>query len=176
MAANEDLSFPIGRFDGNAIITPAMRPSAIGQIAALPDRLREAIAHLSDAQLDTAYRPEGWTVRQLVHHIADSHMNGYARTRLALTEDNPTIKPYDQDEWARLADSRLPVDVSLQLLDALHQRWTAVWRSLAPEQFSRTFHHPESGPQTLDTHLQHYGWHSRHHLAHVIGLRTREGW
>jgi uncharacterized damage-inducible protein DinB len=176
MTATEDLSFPIGRFDWNGVITQEMRQPAIDTIAALPDRLREAIARLSDAQLDTPYRRDGWTVRQLVHHVADSHMNGYIRTRLALTEHHPTIKPYDQDEWARLVDSRLPVDVSLQLLGALHQRWTAVWRSLASEQFSRTFHHPASGSQTLDTHLQHYGWHSRHHVAHIIGLRTREGW
>jgi uncharacterized damage-inducible protein DinB len=176
MTAKPDLSFPIGPFDAHAVITPDMRSPSIEAIAALPDRLRRAIANLSDEQLDTAYRPGGWTVRQLVHHVADSHMNAYIRTKLALTENDPTIKPYEQDEWVRLADAQLPVDVSLRLLDALHQRWSTVWRSLESAQFSRTLRHPQLGALTLDTHLQLYGWHSRHHVAHITALREREGW
>ncbi len=139
--------------------------------------MRDAVAGLSDHQLDTPYRPGGWTVRQLVHHVADSHMNGLIRVKLALTEDEPTIKPYDQDRWVELADSDLPVDVSLQLLDAVHARWSALYRTLEPEQFSRTFFHPEtSAVSTLDQHLQLYAWHSRHHVAHIMNLRRRERW
>ena len=172
----EDLSFPIGRFDRHQPIAPAMRAPAMATISDLPRHIRAATAGLNDAQLDTPYRPGGWTVRQLVHHVADSHMNGYVRAKLALTEDNPTIKPYEQDEWARLADMRLPIDVSLSLLDGIHLRWAMVWKAMAAEQFSRTFQHPELGPLTLDTHLQLYAWHSRHHVAHITALRQREGW
>ena len=139
--------------------------------------MRDAVAGLSDAQLDTPYRPGGWTVRQLVHHVADSHMNGFIRAKLALTEDEPTIKPYDQDRWVELADSQMPVDVSLQLLDAVHARWSALYRSLEPEQHARTFFHPETNAAfTLDQHLHLYAWHSRHHVAHIMSLRRRERW
>lgn len=173
---SEELSFPIGRFDRHAPITPEMRTSAIDAIAGLPKAIRAAVAGLRDQQLDTPYRPGGWTVRQLVHHVADSHMNGFIRAKLALTEDNPTIKPYEQDEWARLADMALPIDVSLNMLDGIHLRWATVWRAVTPGQLTRTFQHPEIGPLTLDQHLQLYAWHSRHHVAHITALRKREGW
>lgn len=154
-----------------------MRAPAIEVIASLPARMRAAVSGLNDGQLDTAYRPGGWTVRQVVHHVADSHMNGFIRIKLALTEDNPTIKPYDQDAWATLADMRLPIDVSLNLLDGIHHRWEVVARAITPEQFSRTFVHPEMGEQlTVDQQLQLYAWHSRHHVAHITALRQREGW
>jgi hypothetical protein len=172
----EDLSYPVGRFDRGASITTDMRSAAIDTIATLPATMRGAVDGLSDDQLDAPYRPGGWTVRQVVHHLADSHMNGYIRAKLALTEDNPTIKPYDQDGWSALADMRLPIAVSLGLLDGIHQRWTTVWKSVDPAQFARTFQHPEIGPLTLDQHLQLYAWHSRHHVAHITSLRTRNGW
>ena len=173
----DDLSFPTGQFDRHAPITAGMRAPAIDAIAELPARMRAAVGGLDEAQLDTAYRPGGWTVRQVVHHVADSHMNGFIRIRLALTEDSPTIKPYDQDAWATLADMRLPIEVSLNLLDGLHLRWAVVARAIAPEQFARTFVHPEMGEQlTVDQQLQLYAWHSRHHVAHVTALRRRAGW
>ena len=172
-----DLRYPVGEFNPPAIITPEMRRPAIDAIAALPAKMRDAVQGLSDSQLDTPYRPGGWTVRQVVHHVADSHMNAYIRMKLALTEDNPAIKPYDEDAWAPLADSALPIEISLKLLDALHARWTALYRSLASGQFARSFLHPElDGPQTLDRQLQMYAWHSRHHVAHITRLREREGW
>ena len=171
-----DLRYPIGQFDDRAAITTEMRESAVAAIAELPSRMRAAIAGLSDAQLDTAYRQDGWTVRQLVHHVADSHVNAYVRTKLGLTEQEPTIKPYDQDLWVPLSDSRLPVDVSLWILDGVHARWTELWRSLTPAEFARIFRHPELGLVTLDSQLQMYAWHSRHHVAHITALRQREGW
>lgn len=171
------LSFPVGRFVPVLPVTADVRREAINDIAALPIRLRAALAGLDDGQLDTPYRPGGWTVRQLVHHVADSHMNGYIRVKLALTEDGPTIKPYDQDRFAQLPDSGLPVDVSLAIVDGLHARWAEVYRTLSAAQFERVFVHPEqSEPQTLDRHLQTYAWHSRHHVAHITGLRQRQGW
>jgi hypothetical protein len=171
-----DLSYPVGRFDKTAAWTADSRRAAIESIAALPAKMRAAVAGLSDAQLDTPYRPGGWTVRQLVHHVADSHMNGYIRTKLALTEDKPTIKPYEQDAWAQLPDSKLPIELSLAILDSVHQRWSAIIRSMKDEEFTRTFVHPELGPLNLETHIHLYGWHSRHHVAHVTGLRERERW
>ncbi|MGH9254223.1 MAG: YfiT family bacillithiol transferase [Vicinamibacterales bacterium] len=171
-----DLRYPIGPFDDRAPVTPDMREPAITIIADLPSRLRAAVAGLSGVQLDTPYRPNGWTVRQVVHHVADSHVNAYIRTKLGLTEQEPTIKPYDQELWAPLADSRLPVDLSLMILDGVHARWAVLWRSLSPDQFARIFHHPEIGVVTLDSQLQMYAWHSRHHVAHITALRQREGW
>ena len=176
MTMTVDLSFPIGRFDHRGARTAESRASAIDDLAALPARMREAVRGLTEAQLDTPYRPGGWTVRQLVHHVADSHMNGYIRVKLALTEDNPTIKPYEQEEWARLADSKLPIELSLSILDAVHARWSAIVRSLQPADFARTFVHPELGQLTLDGQIHLYGWHSRHHVAHLTALRQREGW
>jgi len=171
-----DLRYPIGPFDDRAPIAPDIREPAITALAELPSRLTAAVAGLSDEQLDTPYRPGGWTVRQLVHHVADSHMNAYVRTKLGLTEQAPTITPYDQNAWALLTDSRLPVDVSLMILRGVHARWTELWRSLAPHQFGQIFHHPESGVVSLDSQLQLYAWHSRHHVAHITALRHREGW
>jgi uncharacterized damage-inducible protein DinB len=171
-----DLRYPVGEFTLPAAITPEMRAAAIADISALPARMRDAVQGLSAQQLDTPYRPGGWTVRQVVHHVPDSHLNAYIRLKLALTEDNPTIKPYDQDEFAKLADQRLPIEISLALLDALHARWVAVWKAMTPEQFARPFSHPEIGPITVDYLLQLYSWHSRHHVAHITRLREREGW
>ena len=171
-----DLRYPIGRFDPTAPVSPMMRAPAIDTIAQLPAQMAAGVDGLSEAQLDTPYRPGGWTVRQVVHHVADSHMNAFVRLKMALTEDTPTIKPYDQDAWSTLADMRLPIDISLSLLRGIHTRWVTVLRSLAPEQFSRTFNHPEIGVMTLDSQIQMYAWHSRHHLAHITSLRQREGW
>ena len=171
-----DLRYPVGRFDPAAPVTSEMRAPAMAAIAELPARMRAAVAGLTDAQLDTPYRPGGWTVRQVVHHVADSHMNGYIRTKLTLTEPEPTIKPYDQDAWAPLPDSRLPIEISLAILDGVHERWVVVWRSLTPAHFGRRFHHPEIGITNLDAQLQGYAWHSRHHVAHITALRQREGW
>lgn len=174
MTMTATLSYPIGPFDVTAPVTPAMRAPAIDDIAALPQRMREAVRGLTQAQLDTPYRPGGWTVRQVVHHVADSHMNAFVRLKLALTEDTPTIKPYDQDAWSALPDMRLPVDASLAILDGLHERWAVLLRTLGPDQFTRPFRHPELGLVTLDVHLQLYAWHSRHHVAHITSLRERE--
>ncbi|PYR62116.1 MAG: putative metal-dependent hydrolase [Acidobacteria bacterium] len=129
------------------------------------------------SQFDTPYRPDGWTVRQVVHHVPDSHLNAYCRFKLALTEDNPRIKPYDEAAWAKLADTeRTPVETSLALLDSLHQRWVTLLESMKPEEFARTLQHPEAGEMTLDKVLQLYTWHGRHHVAHITSLRQREGW
>lgn len=170
-----DVRYPVGPFTPSS--ASDARQAAIAEIAALPARLRAAVAGLGDAQLDTPYREGGWTVRQVVHHIADSHMNGFIRLKLALTEDRPTIKPYDEKAFAALADMRLPVDVSLELLDSLHARWVAVYAALTDAEFARTFVHPEyAEPLALERHAQMYAWHSRHHVAHITGLRGRQGW
>jgi hypothetical protein len=174
----DDLRYPIGREPAPSPMTPQTRQAAIGDIAELPRHLAAAVAGLASAQLDTPYRPEGWTVRQLVHHIADSHVNAYIRLKLALTEDAPRIAPYDERLWADLPDSRLPVDISLQLVEAIHARWTALYMSLDGTTFERrAFWHPERGAAVaLDEQLQSYSWHSRHHVAHIARLRQREGW
>ena len=173
----EDLRYPIGRFRAVMPVTSELRSAAIDALAGLPDRLRSAVVDLNDDQLDTPYRPEGWTVRQVVHHLADSHMNGLIRVKLALTEENPTIKPYDENAWAQLADMRMPVNVSLGLLDGIHARWVAIYHAMTVDEFERSFVHPEHGAQlTLDWHLQNYAWHSHHHLAHITELRRRERW
>jgi hypothetical protein len=171
-----DLSYPIGRFERPTSLTAADRESHIATLAALPANLRGAVRGLTDAQIDTPYRPGGWTVRQLVHHVADSHMNGYCRVKLALTEDNPVIKPYAEEKWAELADSKLPIEHSLVILDHVHARLDALLRSLTPAQFARPFLHPAGGPQTIDVWAALYAWHSRHHTAHVTALRSRSGW
>ena len=173
----DDLRYPIGPFTPVTPATPAVRAASIEAIATLPERLRAAVAGLDDSQIDTPYRDGGWTVRQVVHHLGDSHMNGFIRVKLALTEDQPTIKPYDEAAWARLADARLPIDLSLGLIDALHRRWAAIYAAMAPADFDRVFIHPElEGPQTLDRHVQTYAWHGRHHVAHITALRRRAGW
>lgn len=170
-----DLRFPVGRFVPPAEHTPEQRAADVRAIAELPAHLRAAVAGLDDAGLDTPYRPGGWTVRQLVHHVADSHMNAFTRFKLGLTEDAPTIKPYDEARWAELADSRLPIDGSLALLDALHARWTALLEAMAPDDFARIVHHPDHPqPMSLDRLLALYAWHSRHHVAHVTALRARD--
>jgi hypothetical protein len=175
--ADDTLRFPIGPFALDPDLSATARTSAIDDIAALPSRIRSAVTGLDEAQLDTPYRPGGWTVRQVVHHVADSHMNGFIRVKLALTETHPTIKPYDENAWSRLADMRLTIAHSLVILDGLHARWAALYRALPLEQFARTFLHPEHGQVvTLDGHLQDYAWHSRHHVAHVTSLRQRQGW
>lgn len=171
-----DLSYPIGRFRRVTSLTGAERQESIESIAAAPARLRAAVHGLAEEQLDTPYRPGGWTVRQVVHHVPDSHMNAYIRFKWTLTEDNPTIKTYEQGLWAELADSRGPVEGSLAMLEALHDRWVRLLRSLTPEDFSRPFNHPENGPMTLDGLLVLYDWHGRHHAAHVTGLRERMKW
>jgi|SRR5687767_11984388 len=178
MSTTSDLRYPIGKFVPAAPITDAMRQAAIEQIATLPSRMRDAVAGLTEAQLDTPYRPDGWTVRQVVHHVPDSHVNAYIRLKLALTEDAPTIKPYNEQTWARLADSQMPVEVSLSLLESVHARWTVLCRHLKPSDWQRTFNHPEypEGPRTIDWLIQIYAWHSNHHLAHITSLRQREHW
>ena len=172
-----DLRYPIGPYVSKAALTPGERTGAIADIAALPQKLSDAVAGLSREQLDTPYRPGGWTVRQVVHHVPDSHMNAYVRFKLALTEIEPTIKPYDEALWANLADTRdTPVEVSLALTGALHHRWEILLRSIRPEGFARRLKHPERGTMTLDDMVSHYAWHSRHHVAHITSLRHREGW
>ena len=171
-----DLSYPIGRFAAPAEHTAEQRAADVRAIEELPARLREAVAGLDDARLDTPYRPGGWTVRQLVHHVADSHMNAVVRVKLGLTEDAPAIKPYDEARWAELADARLPIEPSLALLDALHLRWTTLLRAMTPADFARVVRHPEHPqPMSLDRLTALYAWHSRHHVAHVARLREREG-
>ena len=168
-----DLRFPIGKFSPSPNVTDDQRRALIAKIANTPAELRRATAGLTDAQIETPYRPGGWTVRQVVHHVPDSHMNAYVRFKLALTEDKPTIKPYNEAEWAKLPDSMLPVEVSLRLLDSVHERWVALLRALPPSLWARTFLHPEMGTMTLDTTLQLYAWHGRHHLAHITGTLQR---
>ena len=172
-----DLSYPIGRFDWKAPVTAEMRPRLIDEIAVAPRLLRQAVEGLDDPQLDTPYRPGGWTVRQVVHHLPESHMNSFLRFRLALTEDEPTIKPYDEARCAELYDARtLPPGCSLALLDNLHLRWVELLRHMTDADFHRTFRHPEIGVVRLDTNLALYAWHGRHHTAHITGLRQRMGW
>jgi len=173
-----DLSYPLGKFESPGAVTPADRERLIAQVAALPSKFRAAVAGLTPSQLDTPYRAGGWTVRQLIHHVPDSHMNAYIRCKLALTENQPAIKPYDQALWANLADaSGTPVETSLALLDALHQRWVILLRSLRPEDFARLVVHPEQPrPMSIDVILAHYAWHGAHHTAHITALRDRMGW
>jgi uncharacterized damage-inducible protein DinB len=154
-----------------------VRSANMQTLRLLPVRLRAAVSGLSDAQLDTPYREGGWTARQVVHHVADSHANCYIRFKLALTEDWPTVKPYDEAAWANLADSRwLPVEVSLAMIEALHGRWVGLLESLSDEDFQKGFEHPELGRQNLAKVLALYDWHSRHHTAHITHLRARQGW
>ena len=172
-----DPRFPVGRFDPRAEVDPRRRAGWMDEVAALPARLREAVAGLSDEQLDTPYREGGWTVRQVVHHLPDSHMNAYVRVKLALTEEAPLIKTYDEAAWANLADTRdTPPGVSLALLDALHARWATLLRSLGEAEWKRTITHPDWGVVPLDALLGLYAWHGRHHTAHVTSLRERMGW
>jgi len=174
---SNDLSYPIGDFDRNYDVSPSARAGRIETIRDLPDAVATAVSGLNDAQIDTEYRPGGWTVRQAVHHIADSHSNSLTRFKLALTEDEPpTIKPYFEDRWAELADSKLPIEVSLQMIEAIHQRWSVLLDSMTDADFTKSFIHPETGEWTLEGALALYAWHSRHHTAHITNLRERMGW
>ena len=172
-----DLRYPIGKFTYNEPLNEEQRRTFCDQIAEVPANLRAAIKGLSEKQLETPYRPDGWTVRQVVHHVPESHMNSYIRFKLALTEDEPTIKPYAEDLWAQTPDVRAtPLEVSLALLESLHDRWVRLLRLLGPEQWKRTFRHPELGSMTLDKTLALYAWHGRHHVAHITELRKRMSW
>ena len=176
MSSLEDLRYPVGHFTSPVGNNAEARAESIETLRLLPQRLRAAVAGLDDVQLDTPYREGGWTVRQVVHHVADSHANAYIRFKLALTEDWPTIKPYDEAAWARLPDSRLPIDGSLVFIDSLHARWVALLQSMSEEDFQRGYNHPEMGPQNLAAALALYEWHSRHHVAHINNLRQRMAW
>jgi uncharacterized damage-inducible protein DinB len=172
-----DPRFPVGKWEKKTALDAATRRRFIDEIAATPANLRQAVAGLTEKQLDTPYRDGGWTVRQVVHHVPDSHLNSYVRFKLALTEDKPTIKTYDEQKWAETAEvQRTPVDVSLQLLDSLHTRWVNLLRSMSDADFSRRFQHPDLGEMNLDTLLSLYEWHGRHHVAHITALRQRMGW
>ena len=171
-----DLRYPIGKFPRVESLTPKQRLEHIDTIAAAPAHLRAAVAGLNAQQLDTPYRPGGWTVRQVAHHVPDSHMNAFIRFKLALTEDVPTIKPYMEARWADLADAKAPIEASLDLLEILHKRWDVLLRSIASADWSRQFRHPELGLLTLDQNLAIYSWHGRHHAAHITALRERQGW
>jgi uncharacterized damage-inducible protein DinB len=173
---SEDLRFPIGKYDKDSEITPEQRKQFVKEIAELPDDLREAVKNLTGEQLDSPYRPGGWTARQVVHHVGDSHMNSLIRFKLALSEDNPTIRPYAEDLWAQTAEYKMPVEVSLNLIDSIHQRWATLLDSLSDEDFARTINHPESGKWTLESLLGMYVWHGKHHMAHINNLKKRNGW
>lgn len=174
---NADLSYPVGRFEWDGNTSRERREELIAEIDEAPRLLRRAVAGLTDEQLDTEYRPGGWTVRQVAHHVPDSHMNGFTRVKLALTEDVPTIKTYEESRFALLGDVRAtPIEVSLALLDALHARWVALFQSMSDEDYARTFRHPELGVVALDKQLALYAWHGRHHTAHVTSLRERMSW
>jgi hypothetical protein len=170
------LQYPVGRFIPPLASTAESRSLHIQTLRLLPGHLRVAVSGLSDEQLDTPYRDGGWTVRQVVHRVADSHVNSYIRFKLALTEEWPTIKAYDEAAWAKLADSGLPVDVSLTWIESLHERWIVLLESMSEDDFQKGFVHPEMGRQKLETTLALYDWHSRHHTAHITGLRGRLGW
>jgi uncharacterized damage-inducible protein DinB len=173
-----DLRYPIGKYQRPGELTADQRLEFIDAIAETPERLQSALKYLSADRLDTPYRPEGWTVRQVVHHLPDSHMNAYVRMKLALTEDEPTIKTYDEARWAELFDGkRLPISSSLDLLETLHKRWVLMLKSLAPEDWARKFRHPDhEKPMSIDDSLALYAWHGKHHVAHITALRQRNGW
>ncbi len=172
-----DLRYPIGPFRRPEAVSESERALYIQQIAETPERLREAVKGLGRDQLETPYRPGGWTVRQVVHHLPDSHLNSYVRFKLAVTEDEPTIKSYDEAAWAELSDGKTAsVETSLALLSALHERWVQFLRSLGPGECARGFHHSELGRMRVDQNMALYAWHGRHHVAHIEALREREGW
>jgi uncharacterized damage-inducible protein DinB len=172
-----DPRYPIGKFTGQPPANQAERAKFIQDIEDTPAKLGAAIKELSPQQLDTPYRDGGWTVRQVTHHVPDSHLNAYIRFKLALTEDEPTIKPYLEDRWAELNDTKVtPIEVSISLLESLHTRWVLLLRSIKPAEWQRTFRHPEMGLLTLDKTVSLYSWHGRHHVAHVTSLREKMGW
>lgn len=177
MAEPADLRFPIGKLSFDASISRSDYPKLIAQIAETPGALRSAVAGMSRDQLETRYRPGGWTVKQVVHHLPDSHLNAYTRFKLALTEDEPAVKAYDEAKWAELPDSqRVPIEVSLDLLASLHLRWVVLLRGMDGADFQRGLKHPVRGLMTLAQLLALYAWHGRHHVAHITALREREGW
>src|SRR5229473_3472349 len=172
-----DLRYPIGKFHFAGPLTEDQKQTCLTNISETPANLRAAVTGLSEQQLDTPYRPGGWTIRQVVHHVPDSHLNAYVRFKLALTEEEPTIKPYAEDRWAVLADTRTtPIEVSLMLLESLHTRWMRLLGSLAAADWKRTFRHPDLGVMNLERTLALYAWHGRHHVAHITSLRERSGW
>jgi hypothetical protein len=171
-----DLRFPVGKFHRIDTLSSVDRTRLIGEVADAPAHLRAAVKGLKDAQLDTPYRPGGWTVRQVTHHVPDSHMNAVMRMKLALTENEPTIKTYEEQLWAHLADAKLPVEPSLALLENLHRRWVPLMKSFGDAEWKRRFVHPAMGAMSLEQTLALYAWHGRHHVAHVTSLREREGW
>jgi len=172
-----DLRYPIGAYQENTVSTAQERVEGIAQIKEMPDLLILAVKGLADSQVDTAYRPGGWTVRQVVHHLADSHLNWYVRTKLALTEQNPVIKPFDENLWAGLPDAMTgPIQTSLMLIEGLHNRWAQMFESLNAEDWFREIIHPERGPMAINLVLPMMAWHGRHHTAHITELRKRMGW
>ncbi|HMK21640.1 MAG TPA: bacillithiol transferase BstA [Terriglobales bacterium] len=172
-----DPRYPIGKFSFEGSLTDQQKSEFLNDIEQTPARMRAAVEGLCDKQLDTPYREDGWTLRQVVHHVPDSHMNAYVRFKLALTEEEPTIRPYMEALWAELPEAKSgPVDLSLTLLELLHQRWTMALRGMMPAQWKRTLRHPEIGVLSLEKMLALYAWHGRHHVAHITGLRERMGW
>ena len=171
-----DLRYPIGEFEWPARLSPSDRPNAVREIAETPADLRAAVLGLTDSELDTPYRPDGWTVRQVVHHLPDSHMNSYVRLKLALSEEVPTIRTYDEAAWAELLDAAAPIEGSLALLDHLHARWVYLWERLSVSDWNRRLRHPDFGEMGVDELLAFYAWHGKHHIAHIKRLRDREGW
>jgi DinB superfamily len=171
-----DPRYPVGKFSYSGPPSAEQKREYLDNIEQTPARMRAAVSGLTDAQLNTPYREGGWTVRQVVHHVPDSHMNSYIRFKLALTEEGPTIKPYLEDRWAELPDSQQPIEVSLVMLESLHRRWMVILRNLGEADWKRTFSHPELGPMTLEKNLALYSWHGRHHVAHITSLREKMGW
>lgn len=172
-----DLRYPIGEFQYGAPLSDSEREACIARIEEAPAKMRAAVAGLNQEQLDTPYRPDGWTVRQVVHHVPESHLNSYIRFKLAMTEEEPTIKPYFEDRWAELEDAQTaPIELSLDLLDSVHGRWLWFLRTLKPQDFQRTFRHPELGVVSLDKNVALYSWHGDHHVAQITSLRERMGW
>ncbi|MGG3466045.1 YfiT family bacillithiol transferase [Neobacillus pocheonensis] len=169
-----DQRYPIGKFQFSDKVTAESTEGWINEIEALPGMVRAAVKDLNNQQLDTPYRPGGWTIRQVVHHLADSHMNAYIRFKLALTEENPIIKPYEEGKWAELSDSRLPVEISLSMLEALHIRLVHLLRGLTPTEYEKTFLHPESGEVSVGKNIGLYAWHGRHHLAHILSANVNK--
>lgn len=173
----EKLKFPVGKFVKPTVITKELLQEAIATIANFPKKIKEAVANLNNTQLDTPYRPQGWTIRQVVHHCADSHLNSFTRFKLALTEENPTIKPYREELWAELPDGKMPIEPSLLILEGVHQRWTVLLQSLSESDLKRSFIHPEHQKSLpLDEVIFLYSWHCNHHLAHITVLKEQKGW
>ena len=171
-----NMKYPIGIFQFDDEMTSSVINTWINEIENLPRLLRNAVKNLDDEQLNTPYRSGGWTVRQVIHHVADSHLNAYVRFKLALTEENPIIKPYDETKWAELADYNMPIEPSLLLLEALHKRWTYLLRSLTSADLEKTFIHPDSGEVSVGENIGIYAWHGKYHLVHITSLCNRKGW